>query len=123
MCIRDSIEADVFDGGKLIVPLSKGHCEVFDLQRRLVFHFHTSVSYTHLDVYKRQADGTVIPMAGYLIQQRFWPGEDVYKRQVHRRFIQKHFARAFTPDGHRTTRGYPRIPQPGFCLLYTSRCV
>ena len=42
----ENIEADVFDGGKLIVPLSKGHCEVFDLQKRLVFHCHTFPSCT-----------------------------------------------------------------------------
>ena len=64
------------------------------------------VSYTHLEVYKRQSDGNV-----YLYSQFEVPDA----RRVYAVFDQ--------PDLKATFKFSVKAPQSWTCLLYTSRCV
>ena len=97
----------------------------------------TAVSYTHLDVYKRQelvalgkeldvpvvtdlGSGSLVDLSQYGL-----PKEDVYKRQRPilpapkcNAFIVLTFINVFTREGWGEA-----FPSPKPCLLYTSRCV
>ena len=70
------------------------------------------VSYTHLDVYKRQVDSRLIP---------FNPFHKVNPGKLER--ADKQERRAFTmEEAKRLTEVLPG-EWPDICLLYTSRCV
>ena len=76
------------------------------------------VSYTHLDVYKRQAAKKPAPITGIRKRTIFREGDAA--QQVN------DLVAALQKDGHDFSVGIPMdtpIPKAERCLLYTSRCV
>ena len=99
-----------------------------DIKARGFQVFLATVSYTHLDVYKRQgiySEKDLGPLADYIDYERY--GHDIaYDEQG--RFTDEGYVRVASERWDRQFNGeLDDIPDEyritGSCLLYTSRCV
>ena len=107
MCIRDSL-CSLFACIKVLgTGIQSIHHQLVGVGIFQVNHDHTPVSYTHLDVYKRQA----VNISAMTAEQR----DAALALDVERllRFGRK----------HKLIKELDAIVARNTCLLYTSRCV